>query len=185
MRGREASDMVLKSSVSSREKKLAVATFALASFGLCFVFVVEPLYKSYKALNQEIKEKQLRLAKNQRLMREKDAITKEFQKYSELITTKKSHEEEMALVLSEIEKTGKAAQMYLSDVKPQRIKDMDFYRELLVEIKFQANMQCITKFIYNLQNSASLLKVKRLQINTKGIGSSEIEGTIQISKIVI
>lgn len=177
--------MAIKSPVSSREKRLFVITLSIAGLGMFYAFIVEPLYKKNEALNQEIHEKQLRLAKNLQLVREKDAITQEFQKYSKLLTTSTSQEEEMAVVLSEIEKTGNAAGVYLSDVKPQRVREMDFYRELLVEIKFQATTPALAQFIYNLQNSAQLLKVKRLQINVKGGESSQIEGTIQISKLAL
>lgn len=177
--------MDIKSPVSIREKRLVVITLALASLSIGYIFILEPFYKKYVGLNQEIQMKQIRLAKSLRLVREKDAITREYKKYSRLLITSGSQEEEMAAVLGEIENTGKTAGIYLNDVKPQRVKDMDFYRELVVEIKFQATMQTLAQFIYNLENSASLLKVKRLQINIKGGGSASIEGNLQISKIAL
>ena len=177
--------MEIKSSVSIREKRLVAITLALASLSIGYIFILEPFYKKYVGFNQEIHVKQIRLAKSLRLVKEKDAITREYKKYSRLLTTSGSEEEEMAAVLSEIEKTGKAAGIYMSDVKPQRVKDMDFYRELLVEIKFQATMQTLAQFIYNLESSHSLLKVKRLQINIKGGGDVSIEGNLQISKICL
>lgn len=147
------------------------------------MFMVEPLYKKLTQLNQQISTKQLQLMKSQKLIKEKDIIAGKFNKYAHELKVKGSNEEEMASVLSEIENIGKASGVYLSDVKPQKIKDMDFYKVLLVEIKFQATMPTLSKFIYDLQNSTSLLKVKRLQINIKGGESSLLEGMLQISKI--
>jgi len=175
--------MDLKSTISKREKTFFIITVSVVILSLVFSFVIEPLYKKHIQVEQEIRVKELRLIKNLKLMREKDIITKGFEKYSDRLKTKSSNEEEMASVLSEIEKIGKKAGIYLSNVKPQRIKDMNFYKILLVEIKFQANMQTLSKFIYNLQNSTSLLKVKRLQINIKGGGSSLLDGVLRISKI--
>ena len=59
----------------------------------------------------------------------------------------------------------------------------DFYKIMLVEIRFQGTMQTLSKFIYELQNSALLLKASRLQINSKGADQRLLEGVIQISRI--
>lgn len=175
--------MDLKSSISKREKSLISITVLVIACSIIYIFVVEPLYKKFNELNQQIEIKQVRLTKNLKLMKEKDIITEEFKKYGEKLKVKGSDEEEMASVLSEIERIGKTTGIYLKDVKPQRIKDMSFYKILLVEIKFQADTQNLSKFIYSLQTSASLLKVKRLQVDIKGGESSLLEGTLQISKV--
>ena len=171
--------------ISKREKVLFTLVVLVIVVSLSYAFVVEPLYKKYQDLNQEIELKDVRLKRNNKLIKEHDAINAEFNKYSEQLKIKGSDEEEMASVLSEIEKIGQSAQVYLSDVKPQPIKDRNFYRLLGVEIKFQASMETLTKFIYDLQKSPFLLRVKRLQVNSKGQGSSLLEGTIQINKISI
>lgn len=175
--------MDLKSSISKREKTFFTIALSIISLGILYAFVIEPLYKAYSRLNQEINIKQVKLGKNLKLIKEKDIVTEEFKKYSQQLKTKGSDEEEMAVVLSEIEKIGKATGVYLSDVKPQKIKDMDFYKIMLVEIKFQADMQTLSKFIYELGNSVLLLKVSRLQVNSKGGDSSLVEGAIEVSKI--
>jgi len=175
--------MNLKSSISKREKKLFIITLLVISLSMLYPFAIEPFYREYVRLNQDINIKRVRLAKNIRLMEQKNIIMQEFDKYGQQLKIKGSDEEEMASVLSEIEKIGKSAGIYLSDVKPQRIKDMDFYRIMLVEIKFQASMKTFSKFIYELGNSALLLKVSRLQVNSKGADSSLLEGIIQVSKV--
>jgi len=171
--------------ISGREKTLFILVVFVIAVSLSYAFVIEPLYKKYQDLNQEMEFKEVRLKRNNKLIREHDAINAEFNKYSEQLKIKGSDEEEMASVLSEIEKIGQSAQVYLSDVKPQPIKDRDFYRLLGVEVKFQASMETLSKFIYNLQKSPFLLRVKRLQVNSKGQSSNLLEGTIQINKISI
>ena len=68
-------------------------------------------------------------------------------------------------------------------MKPQKVKDTDFYKIMLVEVKFQATSQTLAKFLYELENSPLLLKVSRLQVNYKGGDSSLLDGTIQVSKV--
>ena len=177
--------MDLKSSVSKREKYIIVITLLVVALSIIYSFVIEPLHKEYARLKQEVVIKQAHLAKNLRLMKEKDIVKEEFKKYGQELKIKGSDEEEMASVLSEIEKIGNSTGVYLSDVKPQKIKDRDFYKIMLVEIKFQASIQTLTKFIYELQNSALLLKVSRLQVDSKGEDSSLLEGVIQVSKVSI
>jgi Tfp pilus assembly protein PilO len=89
----------------------------------------------------------------------------------------------LAYFLSAIENIGKASGVYLNDVKPQKVKDTDFYKIMLVEVKFQATSQTLAKFLYELENSPLLLKVSRLQVNYKGGDSSLLDGTIQVSKV--
>ncbi|MFC1646234.1 type 4a pilus biogenesis protein PilO [Candidatus Omnitrophota bacterium] len=177
--------MDLKSSISKRERTIFSITILVISLSIIYSFILEPLYKEYTELNQEINTRHVQLAKNIRLLREKDIVRQEFKKYSHRLKVERSDEEEMATVLTEIEKIGNSTGIYLSDVKPQKIKDMDFYKVMIVEIRFQGAMQTLSKFIYELQNSALLLKASRLQINSKGAGQQLIEGVIQISRISI
>jgi len=176
--------MNITSSVSRRERILFVSVMILITLSILYQFIVEPLYRKFVDLQQELSTKQVQLMKSLRLLEEKEDVTKEFQRYSQLLKTKRTEEEEMAFVLGEIEKIGKQAGVYLSDVKPQRIKDWEYYRQLLVEIKFEATMDTLTQFIYNIQSSPFLLKVKRLNINSKS-ADSVLQGIVQVSKVSI
>lgn len=177
--------MDLKSSISKREKVILAITILVIILSAFYVFIFEPLYRQYVSLNQEISMKNVQLTENLRLLKEKNVVKEEFKKYSHLLKARGTDEEEMASVLTEIEKIGKSTGIYLNDVKPQKIRDMDFYRVMLVEIRFQADMQTLSKFIYELQNSPFLLKTSRLQISSERKNSSLLDGIIQISKISI
>jgi len=175
--------MNIKSSISKRERTFFAITVLIIAISILYGFVVEPIYKEYENLNQEISSKRLQLTKNLKLLKEKDIVAEEFKQYGQQLKTVGSDEEEMASVLSAIENIGKTSGVYLNDVKPQKVKDTDFYKIMLVEVKFQATSQTLAKFIYELQNSPLLLKVSRLQVNYKGGDSSSLEGTIQVSKV--
>jgi len=171
--------------VSKRERLLFIIVAVVIIASLSYSLIIDPLYNKLKTLEEEIEAKEIRLTKNIRLIAERDAINEEFNKYSQQLKVKSTDEEEMASVLSEIERIGKSSGVYLNDVKPQPIKDNQFYRVLSVEIKFQASPDNLSKFIYDLQSSPFLLKVKRLQIISKGQETNFVEGNIQISKISI
>lgn len=177
--------MDLKSSISKRERAIFSITILVIFLSVIYSFILEPLYKEYADLNQEINTRHVQLAKNLRLIREKDIVKQEFKKYGHRLKADRSDEEEMATVLTEIEKIGNSTGIYLSDVKPQKMQEMDFYKIMLVEIRFQGTMQTLSKFIYELQDSALLLKASRLQINSKGADQQLIKGVLQISRISI
>ncbi|MDD5005127.1 MAG: type 4a pilus biogenesis protein PilO [Candidatus Omnitrophica bacterium] len=175
--------MDFKFLISKRERVLFIVAVIIISLAAVQIFIIGPIYREYSRLNQEINIKRVRLEKNRRLIKEKNVVKEDFKEYGKQLKTKGSDEKEMSSLLSEIEQIGNASGIYLSDVKPQKIKEMDFYKVMVVEIKFQATMQNLTKFIYEIQNSTLLLKVSRLQVNSKGGGSSLLEGILQVSKI--
>ncbi|MFC1708994.1 type 4a pilus biogenesis protein PilO [Candidatus Omnitrophota bacterium] len=171
--------------IAQRQKGIAIITILVISLCVVYLLAIEPLYKKYAVLNQEIRSKQSRLAENLRLLKEKEAIQEEFKKYNYLLKVKGSKEEEMASVLAEIEGIGKNTGLYLNDIKPQRGRDLGFCQIMLVEVRFQANMQTLSKFIYELQNSVFLLKASKLQITSQRADSRLLEGVIQISRTSI
>ena len=168
-----------------KEKKLLGITLSVIFMSFIYLFLLEPLYKQVTVLNQEINLKQARLTKNLELLKEKDMINEELKKYGHLFKAKGSAEEEMASLLAEIGRISKSAGIYLSDVKPQRSKDKGFFKIMLVEIRYQATLPILSKFIYEIQNSPFLLKASRLQITSQASDSKLLEGVIQISKISI
>ena len=171
--------------MSQREKVVINLTLLVIILSLLYSFVLRPLYSKYEDLNQQIDIKRSQLERDLQLLKERNSLKQEFAKYGKILKAKGTEEEEMASVLAEIEKIGKSTAIYLSDVKPQKVKDMGFCRIMLVEIKFQSSMQTLTKFIYELQNSPFLLKASRLQVSSQKAGSDLLEGDIQISKVTI
>lgn len=166
-----------------REKIFFIITLLFISLSLICVFIAEPLYKEYTTLNRQINIKCIRLIKNLRLIDKRNIVIEEFKKYGQQFVPKVSGEN-MASVLSEIEKIGDSSGIYLSYVKPKKVDDEHFYKMLLVEIRFQATIQNLTKFIYGLENSVSSLKISHLRLNHKGADSFLLEGTIYINKIL-
>jgi hypothetical protein len=112
--------------VSKREKGFFIITLWVILLSLNYAFIIEPLYKRYISLNKQIKTKQWELAKNLRVISERDMVIKEFQRYSQYFASK-GFSPDMAFLLTEIEKIAKLSGISLNDVKPQGLKDVDTF----------------------------------------------------------
>lgn len=98
---------------------------------------------------------------------------------------KGSPEEETAVILREVENIARTSNVYIAAIQPQRVQDMDFYKEYYVEMDAEGDISSLTKFIYDLQNSKQILKVKHLQLNPKSDADNVLKGHIIITKILI
>jgi len=176
--------MFLKT-LNKREKLILTVTIAVVSLAIVYSFILEPIYRKFANLDLEIKSKQIKLRKNLSLVRERDAIQDEFKQYSQYFKTNRTEEEEMAQALSLIEKIGNDSGVYLSNVKPQKVQEVGFYKVIIIEIRFQADMNSLSKFVYDLQSSPLLLKVARLDIGSKNENTSLLQGSILINKIIL
>jgi Tfp pilus assembly protein PilO len=171
--------------ISKREKTMfytaAIVIGAVAVYGL----IIEPLWSYWKDLNNSILSKEVQLLKNLKILAQKDTINAIYEKYEENIKMKGSPEEETAVILKEVENVARSSNVYIAAIQPQRVQDMSFYKEYYVELDAEGDITSLTKFIYDLQNSKQILKVKHLQLNPKPDADNILKGHIIITKILI
>ena len=171
--------------ISKREKKLFYVGVAAIVCIIAYVFIFEPIWTNWQTLNKSISAKELKLIKNLRIVAQSDIIAELYDKYAADIRMKGSEQEETAVILREIENIARASNTYISDIKPHKIKDMEFYKEYFVELEAEGDIQNLTKFIYDLQNSKQILKVRYLRLNPKGDSSDMLKGYMIVTKILI
>lgn len=171
--------------LSHREKSMFYLA-GVAIFGvIIYMTIIDPLWAYWKELNETISAKEVQVLKNIKILAQRDAIDTVYAKYSESIKMKGSEEEETAVILREIENIARSANVYITDIKPQKAKDMEFYKEYHVELEAEGNISSLTKFIYELQNSKQILKVKRLQLTPKAEAGDVLKGDMVVTKILL
>ena len=176
--------MLLKS-ISAREKKWFYGAVIIIAGVLVYIFVVEPIWMKWKSINEEISSKEMKLIKNMKILAQKDIIGKLYGQYAGNIKMKGSAEEETATILREIENIARASQTRITDIKPQKIKDMEFYKEYYIELEAEGQISNLARFIYELRNSAQMLKVRHLRLNPEGSKSDQLKGYMIVTKILI
>ena len=173
--------------LSRREKAiliLAVSIIALSAFSH---LILSPYLKKLEVLDKEIFQQENKLNKAKRLIPRKSAVQKDFQGIvaSLAVSEGMSVEQQTARILIELENLSNQAGVHLTDIKPRPIKSSGYYNEFVVEIRLEADIKEITKFIYVIQQSQELLKIEKLQLNIKSDESSSLEGFLEIHKISI
>ena len=151
---------------------------------LFYSLIIEPIYKGYVGLNQQVRLKSTELAKNLRAIKENNISCGGPIRHSRKFV-KGMYKEETALVLGELEEIGKASRVYLSELKPQGVKNDNSHRRVSVEIKFKATMKNLLKFIYEIERSPLLLRVNSLQLIPKADAQYPLEGSIKVSGLKV
>lgn len=168
--------------LTKREKIIFYFTSGIIVIALFFNFIFEPIIKNFWSLNQEISSCSMKLERYLRLLSEKERIKSSYSKISALVKIEGSQEEIIAGVLTELESLTRHAGLRIADVRPQAAKEIGPYREFLIELRQEGTMEDFLRFIYDLENSPHLLRIKRLQLNSKAT-SQLLEGTFLISKV--
>jgi hypothetical protein len=171
------------SSFSKRERLLAIAVACLIAGAGVYILAVEPLYRSWGGYESELNSARAKLAKNLKLLANKESIEKEYDKYKAYIHDETAGEEESASVLREIESNAQAAGVAIISIKPKAVKELKDYGKSTIELTSEAALSQFMKFIYDLEGSKELLKVERIVLSLKSNQTDILKGTLIIRKI--
>ena len=177
--------MKILSYLSGTEKKIFFVLLAVAVFSLMYALVLEPLAKEYKNLNQELLAKSLKLHKDIRLSSQKNSVISQYKLLADKIKLVSSDDQEAASMLTTIEDMARSGSINILDMKPLIPKDTSLYKEFSVELKVEANIQSLMRFIYDLVSSEKVLRVERLSLNKKDSSTDLLVSTITVSRIAV
>lgn len=177
--------MLFLNRLSKREKLIALVVLVLA---LCFVvynFILDPMLKKISSLNSDIEAQEIKLKKNIKIISQEAQVAGQYKQYSDLMKLKTSEEQAMAKLLSEIEAVAQGINIRILDMKPQKIKTIDFYKNFSVAFTIDGQLKDITQFLYSLQNLPHLIKVDKLQLEKESVYQPELKASLQVSKVLI
>lgn len=167
------------------EKIILYLTISVIVFSIGFNFLIAPVLTKNENLNKEINITKVKLKKYLQLLSQKDYIQNKYNKLSVYLKDSTAEKDTLVGALSELENLAKASGVRIIDIRPQSSsKGPDLYKEILIGLKTEGAMEGYLKFIYNLENSPSLLKIKRFQLNAKP-NIQVLEGSFSISKLSV
>lgn len=173
------------SHLSKREKSILCVAASVISLVLLDRLIINPIYSKIELLDKEIREKELDIRKNVRIVSQKDRILIESTKYKPFFSSSESEEEEMTSILKEIEAVANKNSVYLFDLKPGGSKNMGGSKKYIVNLNCEAQMEQITEFMYNIENSNKLLTIEKYEISPKSKESSIAKCSMSISRMVM
>ena len=94
-------------------------------------------------------------------------------------------EQEMSALLSEVESITGDIDIHISDMKPLKVKSIDFYKKFSVELEAEGLLDNLTKFIHTLQSQPHLLKVERIRLERRSMRTEKLKGFLLITRIRI
>jgi hypothetical protein len=173
--------------LTGRERYLGFLAATVIAIAVLYNLLIAPLADKWACLNREVRSKTNLLAKNTAILASEKTLSPDHARMSKFIKSTSSEEEEVSHVLAFIENISRKDSCFVVNIKPMGTKSMGAYKELLVDVAAEADMERFSKFVYDIENSADMiLRVKRFAINAKtGQSGSPLRGTFLISKIVI
>ncbi len=173
------------SNLSKREKRLFYLTIFLVLIWIAQGFVIKPVVVKWKELDEKIEISSQKLKKNLKMINRKGRIQADHENYASAVKMVGAEEEEMAKFLTEIEFLASSAAVHIIDIKPRPTQKAQFYKKYLVELDAEGDINQISKFIYEIQNSNQLLKIDKFSLATKGAETNILKCHILVSKILI
>ncbi len=152
--------------LTKREKIIFSGAIAVVILGVSFNLLYEPVIARVNRLDEEIKDTRNKLKRYVQLLAQKDYIQK---KYSKFLIPSSGAEEAPGIfvnTLTMIERIAKDAGVLILDIRPQEISS-GARKGTLINLRAEAVMDAYQKFIYNIENSSSLFRIKKLQISVK------------------
>ncbi len=168
--------------LNKRERIILYLTVGLIILGLGFNLVLKPALAKNRVLNKEINNTRAKLKKYLQLLAQKEEIESKFNKFSASQNNPDFEGNAAIGALSEIENLAKKANIRIIDLRPQSLETGDLYKEALIELKTEGTMDNYLKFIYTIESSLSLLKIKRFELNVQP-NSGLLEANISLSQI--
>jgi Tfp pilus assembly protein PilO len=173
------------SKFSKREQSMVIMTVAITAATLSYVFIVEPIMEAYATIDRKIKTYTVKIQKGQSLLMREEVILAQYKKYADLIRPALTDEEEIAAMLKVIEEIASQNQIQITNIRPQPVREGEFYKELIFELSAESDVRQLGKFIYEIQGSGNILRVKRLIMTSSVRPKQPLKVTMEISKPAI
>jgi Tfp pilus assembly protein PilO len=95
-----------------------------------------------------------------------------------------SDDEQVTQVLKELESLASKSSVYLVDMKPGGIKESGSSKRILINLNCEAQMEQLVDFMYNMENSSSLISIEKYQLTPKAKESSVAKCNISVYKVI-
>jgi len=172
--------------LSKREKRILVSVILITTAGLCYNFLIEPLFMRYRNVNSRIDLIKVKLKKSLSFIKDKQKVDAEYMKYEKKLKSRGSDEQDITLILDEIERTASRSGLNITSMRPKPPIHKDHYSRFAVEIETESDMNALMQFIYHIKKSPQMLKIEKLNLNTRSSQQGvAIRSSMLISKLIM
>ena len=119
------------------------------------------------------------------ILSQEGLIIKEYKKYTQNVKQSSSDGEEKSKLLGEIEKLARDSSVFLANIKPMPVEKVGFYKIYAVEIDAESGISYLVDFIYQLEKSPHLLRIKDFRLVPKKGKAAILKAHMTIREILI
>lgn len=172
--------------LSNREKIILYITIFIIILSAVFNFLLAPILNKIDILDKEISLSLAKLRKYSRLLEQKEAIQAKYDKFALHLKGLGSQTDASVNLLSVLEAIADASAMRIIDIRPQAglRRDSASHTQISAELKIEGTIESCLKFIYQVENSPLILKIKRFQLNAKP-NTQFLEGNFFIAQALL
>jgi Tfp pilus assembly protein PilO len=171
--------------LNKQEKTTAVILLVVILGIITSVRIFPPLIKKWPRQSAEIKHKKELIKINHLLINQEDELAREFSVLSKKMQAKLPLGGGQSEFLTELGRVAQETNVHIKTMNPRPLKDLDFFKELSVEIDMEANLGNLVRFLYEMRKSSVVLVANRLRLKPKSERSALLEGHLVISTIFL
>lgn len=175
---------VYLSKLNKREKLVFYGAVLFVGASLIDRIVLGPILHKMALLNERIDVQEDLIRKNARIVAEKDRVQAVSAEFAPYLRAGSSQEEEVARILEEVEKLARKTSLYVVDMKPMGMTEEAANRKYTVDLNCEAQMEQIVNFMYELENSPTLLVVESFSIAPKSKETSIAKCNMRIAHVI-
>lgn len=165
--------------LSSREKIFVVAGSAILVVFFLVYFVIRPLLNEHQHLQQDILKVQKDVGEFSQLKQEYLLLKQKSEQIDQQLKNRKKEFTLFSLLESLAQKIE--IKDYIKYMKPSNKSISDKYKEVSVEIKLAGiTSKQLTDYLYKIENSNMLARIKRLTIYPMRNNEGFLEVTLQV-----
>lgn len=172
------------SRLSKRGKIIFYISLAAIFAGFSDRVVIHPVMNKLKKLNEEIVIQEKKLENSAHIVSRESLITKEHKESTQYVKQNQSDEEEIAKFLTAIEKLASKCSIFLADIKPGSIEEVNPYKKYNVKIEIESEIAYLVDFMYQLERHPRMLRVNDFYCVPKEENSAILKAHLTITQIL-
>ena len=170
---------------SAREKKILIACLAVLGVYVLKTLIVEPVQTRSEWLDRQIRNTEQKLLSASRTIHKSDAIQRKYEALLEEYRQHQSDEEVMSKILTEIEATAAGNSLSIADLKPNKPKVINYYKEFSVNLVLEGDFTQVMEFIFKLQKGPYHYFVNEADITKQSPRGTTLRCRFVLSKVLI
>jgi len=177
--------MPLRRRWTGRERKIAFILVGVGILGVFLQFVLPWLSGDVDSVQDQIEMAQKKLQRNQRLIREAGQVGQEYRTLLARYKQKKSQEEIMSSMLSNIQAVSVRISVPITDLKPNKVKTVDSFNQYSVSMSIEGRLTDILHFIHIMQSPPYQYFLDELNLRREFFKADKLRCQLVFKQILI